>query len=104
MTFNFIGVLSHIIVGFILFALVIITLIFTFISKPAFRPIQRMTIVLFALVVIQILLGFYTLDSGSQAVAWVHFVNALAIYGLVISGTFMTRMMGKMKGPHQEAT
>jgi heme A synthase len=42
------------------------------------------------LVLAQIVLGFTTLSTGNQVIAWVHLLVAMAIYGMVIAGTFMS--------------
>ena len=104
LTFGFITASVHIVVGFVLFILAIVTMVYAFVSKPAFKPLQRMTVALVLLLVLQIFLGFYTLDSGNQVVAWIHFVNALVIYGLVISGALMTTMMGRMPAMADEGS
>ena len=71
------------------FVLAIATMIISLVSKPPFRPIQRMSVGLVALILLQIILGFATLSGGNQAIAWIHFVNAMAIYGLAVSGTII---------------
>ena len=48
------------------------------------------------LILVQIILGFATLDSGSPVIAWVHLVNAIAIYGMAIAGTVMTMRWDQM--------
>jgi hypothetical protein len=40
------------------------------------------------LILVQIILGFVALGSGGAAIGWLHFANAMAIYGAAISGTF----------------
>jgi heme A synthase len=70
--------------------------IIALVSKPAFRPIQMMSIVLVVLIVVQIILGFATLSSGNQAIAWIHFVNAMAIYGLAVSGSVIALRWDQM--------
>ena len=87
LTFDFIPATPHIITGFIVFILAIVTMILAIISKPVFKPIRAMSIVLVVMILVQILLGFATLSSGSPALAWVHFVVAMAIYGLAVSGS-----------------
>ncbi|MFI5421395.1 MAG: hypothetical protein ACHQ1H_10555 [Nitrososphaerales archaeon] len=86
LTFDFISAAPHIITGFIVFILAIVTMVLAITSKPVFKPIRMMSIILVVLLLVQILLGFATLGSGSQVLAWIHFVTAMAIYGLVVSG------------------
>lgn len=88
LTFNFINATAHIIVGFVVFALAVATMIAALISKPAPRALKNMSILLVVLLVVQILLGFDTLRTGSSSIAWVHFVTALLIYGLAVSSSF----------------
>jgi heme A synthase len=87
LTFNFISAAPHIVTGFIVFILAIATMVVALVSKPSFRPMQGMSVGLVVLILVQIILGFATLDSGSQVIAWIHFVNAMLIYGLAVSGT-----------------
>jgi heme A synthase len=58
--------------------------------KPPFRPLQGLSVGLVLLIVVQIILGFTTLSTGNQVVAWVHLLVAIGIYGMVIAGTFMS--------------
>src|SRR5580658_10313833 len=88
-TFGFISPEAHIETGFILFFLAIATMVVWFVSKPPFRPLQRLTAAIVLLILLQIILGFATLNSGSQAIAFLHFVNALAIFGATLAGTFI---------------
>jgi heme A synthase len=89
LTFGFVSAAAHIILGFLVFILAIATMVVTFVSKPSFRPIQVMSTLLVVLILAQIILGFATLGTGSAAIAWIHFVNSLAIYGIAVSGAFM---------------
>ena len=89
LTFDFISAGPHIILGFIVFAIAIATMVVALISKPKFRPIQGVSVMMVVLILIQIILGFATLDTGNQAIVWLHLVNALAIYGASISGVFV---------------
>jgi len=89
LTYDFISPTPHIIVGFAVFALAIATMIFAFVGKPVFRPVRILSIGLVTLIIIQIILGFATLANGSSVIAWIHFVNALAIYGMSVVGIFL---------------
>ncbi len=86
LTFDFINATAHIITGFIVLILAIVTMTLAITSKPVFKPIRTMSIVLVMLLLIQILLGFATL-WGSGFLAWIHFLTAMAIYGLVVSSS-----------------
>jgi heme A synthase len=89
LTFGFISAEAHIVTGFILFVLAIATMVVWLTSRPSFRPMQGVSVVIVLLLLLQIVLGFATLGSGSHAVAFLHFVVALAIFGGTLSGTFM---------------
>ena len=90
LTFSFITALPHIITGFIVLAFAIVALVMAQRLKPAFRPLQGLSVGLVLLIVVQIVLGFTTLSTGNQMIAWVHLLVAMAIYGMVIAGTFMS--------------
>jgi len=96
LTYNFISPEPHIVLGFVVFILAIATMIVALISKPSFGPIRIVSILIVVLILVQIILGFATLNNGNQAVAWLHFVNALAIYGATISGVFIALRWDKM--------
>ena len=94
LTFNFISPTIHIIVGLIVFALAIATMIVALRSKISQETVlQFMSIGLVALIVVQVILGFETLDSGSQVLAWIHFVVALGIYGMSAAGSVMSSFL-----------
>ncbi len=90
LTFDYISWIPHAITGFIVLALAVVTLIVAQTSKPPFRPLQGLSIGLVLAIVVQIILGFLTLNTGNLAVAWVHLLVAVGIYGMVVSGTFMS--------------
>jgi len=96
LTFGFISVLPHIITGFAVFILAIATAIVSFVAKPSFRPMKGVAVAMVALILLQIVLGFVALGSGSPALGWLHFVNAMAIYGAAISGTFTAMRWDRM--------
>jgi hypothetical protein len=96
LTFDFIAPTIHIITGFIVFILAVATMIVVLVSKPIFRPLRGLSIGLVALIVVQIILGFEALRTSSSAVAWVHFVVAMGIYGMAIAGNFMAMSWDQM--------
>ncbi len=89
LTFNFISATTHVIFGFVLLVVAIATMIVALVSKPSFKPVKIVSIIMVVLIFVQGILGFSTLNSGSQLVAWIHLVNAMVIYGAAISGTFL---------------
>jgi len=88
LTFGFISAAIHVVFGLIVFAAAVAALVMTMVSKPAFRPIQIISTIIVVLLVVQIILGFITLGSGNEVIAWVHLLNAIAVYGLAISASF----------------
>ncbi len=101
LTFGFLSnALPHIITGFVVLAVAIVTLVLAQTLKPPFRPLQGLSTGLVLAVVIQIILGFYTLATNNQAVAWIHFLVAMGIYGMAIAGTFMSMRLDYMSREH----
>jgi len=98
LTFAFITALPHIIVGFAVFILAIGTMIASLLAKPSFRPMKAVSVVMVVLLLVQIILGFVALGSGSSAIGWLHFADAMAIYGAAISGTFTAMRWNHMAG------
>lgn len=99
-----IGPLSHIIFGIVVFILALATLGMVLRSRPRPKPLLGITAGLVADIVIQGLLGFATLGASGNAamgnaLSWVHFINALAIYGMAIAGTFMAMGLERMPRP-----
>ena len=94
LTFSFITALPHIITGFAVLAFAIVTLVMAQTLKPPFRRLQGFSVGLVLLVVVQIILGFTTLSTGNQVIAWVHLLVAMGIYGMTIAGTFMSMRLG----------
>jgi len=106
LTFNFISPAPHIVVGFLVLILALSTMVFALIAKPPFKPAQRLSIGLVVLIIVQIVLGFATLESGNSVIAWIHLLNALAIYGMSIAGIFLTIQWNRMldSNPGQSRT
>src|SRR5437879_12632011 len=93
LTFSFITSLPPLITGFALLAFAIVTLVVAQTLKPPFRPLQGLSVGLVLLIVVQIILGFTTLSTGNQVIAWVHLLVAMGIYGMAIAGTFMSMVL-----------
>lgn len=104
LTFNFITPIPHIITGFVVLAVAIVTLVLAQALKPPFRPLQGLSTGLVLAVVVQIILGFYTLATNNQAVAWVHFLVAMGIYGMTIAGTLMSMRLDYQSRQHMAPT
>ena len=96
LTFDFITPTAHIIVGLIVFALSIATMVAALRSKISQeRVLQLMSVGLVSLIVVQIILGFETLDTGSEVLAWIHFAFALGIYGMSAAASVMSSFLGR---------
>jgi heme A synthase len=95
-TFNFMDPVPHLINGFIVLILAIATMAASVVSKPSYRPLKATLIAMVILILLQIIIGFVLIDflpalgsSSDARISWIHFVNAMAIYGLTISGVFL---------------
>jgi heme A synthase len=95
LTFDFISPQPHVIFGIIVFILALVTMGASLVTKPSFRPLQAALMAMAILILLQGTLGFVLtgylpiLGSGSEALSWLHFVNAMVIFGMAISGAFM---------------
>ncbi|MDA4113063.1 MAG: hypothetical protein OK474_03360 [Thaumarchaeota archaeon] len=98
LTFGFISAEVHIINGFILFILAVATMVAWLVSKPSFRPMKVISVVIVILILLQIVLGFATLNTGSQMIAFAHFATALAIFGATLLGTFTAMRWSQLSG------
>ena len=81
---------------FLVFALAIVSMAAAFTVKPVFGPIRMLSVGLVVLILVQIVLGFITLGTGNSVVALLHFLNAMAIYGMTVAGTFMAMRWDRM--------
>ena len=95
LTFDFINAGVHIVAGLVVFVLAIVAMIVSFVSRPRSKSLQLTSVVLVVLIIIQIVLGFNTLKTGNQVIAWIHFANAMVIYGVAIAGTFVALRLGQ---------
>ena len=92
--------IPHIITGFVVLAFAIATFVLVQTLKPPFKPLRGLSIGLVVLIVVQIILGFATLSTSNDVIAWVHFLVAMGIYGMAIAGTFMSmRLDHRSKEP-----
>ncbi len=86
LTFDFIPVAPHMAVGLLVFALAIATTVLAWRFKPQFKLVRLTSAILVPLIVIEIVLGFSMLDADNPLFSWIHFIVALAIYGMAIVG------------------
>jgi hypothetical protein len=104
LTFGFIDPTAHIVTGLIVFVLALASMVTVLVSKPVFMPLRGISIGLVVLIVIQIVLGLETLRTNSLALAWIHFLVAMGIYGMSVAGTFMTMRWDRMARSPAPAT
>jgi heme A synthase len=99
LTFNFISPDIHILGGIAVLLLVVATTIAALVSKPRYKPVLNIYGSMVGLVLLQGILGFVTLGNGSQVIAWVHFVIAMAIYGASVRGVTLMRGWDNLANP-----
>ncbi|MDE1853762.1 MAG: hypothetical protein KGI38_08465 [Thaumarchaeota archaeon] len=100
-TFGYIDSFVHIIWGVVLGVLALVTLAFVFRMQSRPKQLVGLTIGIGVDILLQGLLGFAALGTGSNVISFVHFLNALAIYGMTLAGTFMAMRAGHMVPPSQ---
>ncbi len=88
-TFSFITPEVHIFTGLVVLILAVAAMVMALAAKPPFQPIRGLSVALVVLLMVQIILGFVAMRGGSDIIAWVHLVVAMAIYGMAVSGTLM---------------
>ena len=95
LTFGFISPEAHIVMGFTVYAVSIATLVLVFLNSYSPVFLKNMTIGMVVLLTMQIFLGFATLATGSNLIAFFHLLLAIAIFGLAISETFVANIAYK---------
>lgn len=97
-TFGFLGTEVHVAFGAILGLLAIATLAFVvrLPSKPG--RLMWITVGIGVDILLQAMLGFAAMNMG-DVVSWLHFLNALAIYGMTLAATFMAMGASRMAAP-----
>lgn len=104
LTFDFISPTPHIITGFLVLALAVLAVIVLYSQGKAYERLKRMSVAMLGLILVQIAIGFATLETGNQILAWVHLLVALGIYGMVVSETFIATIIGRSVGKeHSES-
>jgi hypothetical protein len=86
----------HMVWGVILGVLALLNLVLVVRMPSRPRRLVGLTVAIGVDILIQGLLGFATQGTGSNALAFVHFLNALAIFGLSLSGSFMAMAAARM--------
>ena len=102
-TFGYLDSTAHLVWGVVLGVLAVVTLAFVLRMPSRPRQLVGLTIGIGVDILVQGLLGFAALGTGSNVISFVHFLNALAIYGMTLAGTFMAMRAGQMVPPSQAA-
>lgn len=98
-TFGYLDSGAHIAMGVIVLVLALVTLLSAARTSPRPGPLVGLAAGIVVDVVIQGGLGFAALDLGNDVVSWVHFLNALAIYGMSVAGSVLSsRTVGMGQG------
>ena len=95
LTFDFISPTPHIITGFLVLALAVLVVIVLYSQGRAYEGLKRMSVAMLGLILIQIAIGFATLETGNKILAWIHLLVALGIYGMIVSETFIATIIGR---------
>ena len=104
-TFGFLDPSVHTVWGVILGVLALVTLILVARISPRPKTVFGLTVGIAVDILLQALLGFAALGTSdsnatlSNAIAWVHFLNALGIFAMTLSATFMFMGMARMGQP-----
>ena len=103
-TFNFLDPSVHIVWGIVLGALAVANLAFVMRMPGRPGPVVMVSIGIGVDILVQALIGFAVLGTSgdlSGGIAWVHFLNALAIFAMTLFGTFMAMVGARMSQAHQ---
>ena len=105
-TFDFLDPSVHIIWGIVLGILAVVNLVYVMRMPGRSRPVVGVSIGIGVDILVQALLGFAVLGTSSNAdlsngLAWVHFLNALAIFAMTLFGTFMAMAGARMSQARQ---
>jgi len=88
---NVINPLYHIVLGFVVLAIVLATMVVAIFSKPSLRSLKLGSVLLVVLLVLQVPLGFALLDSDTPLLSFVHIANAIAILLTAFVSYFVAR-------------
>lgn len=100
-TFGFLDTSVHIIWGVILGVLAIVALVTVARMSPRPKRLFGITVGIGVDILVQALVGFAVLGTSSNAtlsngIAWVHLLNAFAIFAMSMMGSGMAMMAGRM--------
>ena len=101
-TFGFITPLPHMIIGFVVVVVALVTVAITLRAKPVDRQLQGVCIAIIVGLAAQVALGFTTLALDNVAVAWVHFVLGVLIYAMALTGMSFAQRQEHMAAGRRE--
>ena len=85
-TFGFIDPLVHMLWGFFVTVVAMVTGFVTLRSRPTDRGLRGVSAGLIVAILAQVALGFTTLALASNFLAWVHLVLGVLVYAMAITG------------------
>ncbi len=89
LTFGYIPADLHMAFGVILLLLTILAVLLLIRAPSRFRTVRFMLVGVVLLIVVQGVLGFVTISTGNNLLAWVHLIVAIGIYGMNVSASVM---------------
>jgi len=92
---NFYGFDAHMMTGYVVAALALVSAAIAFGTKPKYNALRYSSLVLFILVLVQGGIGF--LAKTSDQLVEVHFVNFLILFGTSIAITFYAFRWGRLQ-------
>ncbi len=95
-TFSFIGPEAHIGWGVVVGLVALFTLITAVRLKPMDRQLRGVSIGIIAALVVQVILGFSTMDLSSDLLAWIHLVLGVLIYAMALTGMSFAQRRERM--------
>ncbi len=88
---NFLEPQYHIVLGFVILALAVASMVVAVASKPSLQSLKICSALLVVLLVLQVPLGFALFHSGNVILSVAHVTNAIAILVTVFAGYFVAR-------------
>ena len=98
-TFGFLDPSVHIVWGVVLGALAIVSLVYVARLSPRPKRLFGLTVGIGVDILLQALIGFAALRTSgalSGGIAWIHLLNAFAIFAMSIMGSGMAIAAGRM--------
>ncbi|MDG6988284.1 MAG: hypothetical protein JRN21_03055 [Nitrososphaerota archaeon] len=106
-SFGFLDSSAHIVWGVVLGVLAIVSLVYVARMSPRPKRLFGLTIGIGVDILLQALIGFAVLRTSgalSSGIAWVHLLNAFAVFAMAIMGSGMAMAAGRMAAPSPATT